>query len=130
MKNLKRLEVKYVRDGIKSRYPKKVRCYITGTTEELELHHYHTVSELWNNWKKANNIEITSQEDIKAVREAFYLEYEKELLEDVVTLCHHWHQDRLHKLYGQNPKLSTAAKQKRWVERMRIKHDAKMAEKA
>ena len=37
---LKRLEVKYVRDGIKSRYKLKTECEICGTTEELENHHY------------------------------------------------------------------------------------------
>lgn len=122
---MKRVEVKYVRDGIKARYPLRDECFISGSKEDLELHHFFTVSELWEAWKRKNGIVINEVEDVIRERENFYREHEKELLEDVVTLTKYWHQGRLHKIYGQKPKLHTAAKQKRWCQRMRDKHYAK-----
>ncbi|ARQ96295.1 hypothetical protein [Salmonella phage Stp1] len=40
----KRDAISLMRDGIKSQYKKDSQCAICGCAEELELHHYHTVS--------------------------------------------------------------------------------------
>lgn len=117
---LKRLEVKYVRDGIKSRYKLKTECEICGTTEELENHHYNTVNLLWEKWKKDNNIIIESAEEIYVQREAFYSAYLKEMITDLVTLCN-THHLKLHSVYGKEPPLFTASKQINWVSKQKEK---------
>ena len=118
---LNRLEVKYVRDGIKTRYQKANACAICGTTDELEYHHYNTVDLLWDKWKKANGIGIISDpEQIKTLRESFYIEYEQEMVYDCVTLCSKHHK-LLHSLYGASPSLLTANKQKNWVAKQNAK---------
>jgi len=55
------------------------------------------------------------------IRDTFIEEYSKELFEDAVTLCH-THHLRLHSIYGKRPKMITARKQPRWVEKQRDKH--------
>jgi hypothetical protein len=121
MSDLKRLEVKYIRDGAKSAYKKDTECYICGTNEELQLHHFHTVTLMWENWKRKNKIIIETAEDIMNVRDSFVLEHYKEMYEEVVTLCKFHHMERLHKIYGKVPLLLTAKKQKIWCEKRREK---------
>ena len=121
MNDLKRLPVKYIRDRAKSAYKKGSECYVCGTTEELQFHHFYTVDLLWNKWAKCSGIEINSVEDILAHRDNFIAEHQKELYEDTVTLCWNCHNKRLHGIYGQKPPLSTAEKQRRWCDRMRRK---------
>ena len=118
---MKRLEVKYIRDGCKAKYDKGTECNICKTKEELQLHHYTTMTLLWEKYKKENGIVINDVEDIKRERDIFVSEYPKEIYEDTVTLCKFHHMDRLHKIYGKTPALHTAEKQKRWVEKQRVK---------
>jgi len=120
---MKRLEVKYVRDGIKKLYKKESECYICKSTTELQLHHYTTVTLLWNRWKAKNKITIKTVEDVELYRLKFLEEHNQELLVDVVTLCKSCHMGRLHKVYGKTPSLATATKQKLWVEKQREKHN-------
>ena len=117
---LKRIEVKYIRDGIKSKYPEKVFCLICDTTEDLEFHHYHSVDLLWEKWKKANNIKVETAEEIMEVREQFYADHYFELVDDGACLCNEHHK-LLHKIYGVKPLLTTAAKQRRWARIQREK---------
>ena len=124
--DLKRDLVKYVRDKAKSKYEKGTECYICRTQENLEFHHYYSLTELLEKWMKEKGLsKHMSVEDIEIERLIFIKEHKKELYEDTVTLCHYHHQDRLHKLYGKRPPLATAEKQKRWVERQREKHEEK-----
>ena len=44
-----------------------------------------------------------------------------EIYNEAATLCKAHHQ-RLHSIYGKRPKLVTALKQKRWVDKQREKH--------
>ena len=48
--NLKRDLVKYVRDKAKSRYKKASACYICGSTEQLDFHHFYGLTELLETW--------------------------------------------------------------------------------
>ena len=125
MSDLKRLEVKYIRDGAKSAYIKDSECYICGTTENLQLHHFYTVTLLWENWKRKNKITINSVDDIMELRDSFVSDYYKEMYDEVVTLCKFHHMDRLHKLYGKVPLLLTAKKQKIWCQKRREKEYGK-----
>lgn len=118
---MKRLEVKYVRDGCKAEYDKDNECYICKTNINLELHHYYSLTPLWNKWKQANGINITSVDDVLKFREIFKEDHFKEIYEEVVTLCKYHHMDKLHKIYGKTPALHTAKKQMRWVEIQRRK---------
>jgi len=121
--SLLRLEVKYIRDGVKSNYPIKVACRICGVTEELENHHYHTMTLMWNKFKKDNKIVIKDPEHIMEVRKDFYEQYWDKLVSDqeLVCLCKAHHL-KLHSIYGKDPSLATAEKQKRWVNIQRGKN--------
>jgi len=121
MTDLKRLEVKYIRDGAKSAYEKDTECFICGTDQELQLHHFSSLSLLWENWKRKNKITISSVDEIMEIREVFIEEHRTEIYDEVVTLCKHHHMDRLHKIYGKSPLLYTAKKQKKWCEIRREK---------
>ena len=121
MAELKRDFTKYVRDGAKNLYNKGTECEVCGTTENLEFHHYKTLSVLVNTWVRKNNLKIDTAEEAFIQRDNFIAEYEDELYEKTVTLCKD-HHAKLHKVYGKNPTLGTAAKQPRWVQKQRDKH--------
>ena len=118
---LKRDLVKYVRDKAKSAYKKESACYICGSTEDLDFHHYYGLTELLENWIADNKWEINDEESILSLRESFINEYREQIYTKTVTLCHKHHL-RLHSIYGKRPKLITAEKQQRWVEIQRDKH--------
>ena len=119
MPTLKRDVVKYVRDGAKSKYKKDDKCYICSEIEELDFHHYYSMTPLLNAWLKKTGYD---PKFIKSVRDEFIEEHHKEVYEDTVTLCH-THHLKLHSIYGKNPGLHTATKQMRWVEIQREKHE-------
>ena len=121
MADLKRLEVKYIRDGAKAAYIKEKECYVCGTDQELQLHHFHSLTLLWEKWKKEKGVTINEVSDIMEVRDTFVADHYQEMYKDVVTLCKLHHMDRLHKVYGKVPLLSTATKQKRWCDKRREK---------
>ncbi len=118
---LKRDAIKYVRDRAKHAYNKQDSCEICGTKEELEFHHYYSLTLLWENWLNHNAISITTIEDVNHYRELFIAEHQKELYEDAVTLCLTHHQ-KLHSIYGAKPALFTAPKQANWVKIQRGKY--------
>tara|TARA_E500000081_G_C6133770_1_gene355364 strand:+ start:2073 stop:2441 length:369 start_codon:yes stop_codon:yes gene_type:complete len=118
MPKLKRDIVKYVRDKAKSRYEKASECRICGTNERLDFHHFYSLTLLLNKWLKENG---HNPEYIQALRDDFIEEFEPELYEYTVTLCHAHHL-KLHSVYGKEPPLVTAKKQMRWVEIQREKH--------
>lgn len=111
----KRVATKHIRDGIKSNYSKKDHCEVCGVDHDLELHHYHTVSLLLKQYAKENGIPISTDEQVLAMRDDFYKAHWHELVDDTVTLCNA-HHVKLHQIYSQEPALSTASKQRRWVE--------------
>lgn len=112
----KRTAIKWIRDGIKQKYKKGSCCEICGTTDGLEFHHYHTVAFLLENYAKAHGLSLSTKEEILAMRDEFYKTHWHELVEDAVTLCN-THHVLLHRIYGQKPLLSTADKQKHWVQK-------------
>ena len=71
-----------------------------------------------NKWLKENNL---NPQYIQALREDFIEEHEHELYVDAVTLCN-THHKQLHSIYGKEPSLYTAEKQKNWVNIQRQKH--------
>lgn len=119
----KRVATKHIRDGIKSNYNKKSNCEICGTENDLELHHYHTVSLLLKTYANENGIPISTDEQVLAMRDDFYKQHWHELVEDTVTLCN-THHVQLHKIYSQEPALNTASKQRNWVKLQRNKQGA------
>ena len=120
----KRLPIKHVRDKAKSLYNKGTQCEICSTKEELEFHHYHTLTPLWEKWVKENKISIITDEDVLAVRDKFIEEKHEELYVQAVTLCK-THHSKLHSVYGKAPLLTTAEKQKNWVRIQKEKHEAR-----
>lgn len=105
--------VKYIRDKAKAKYKKDTECYICGATEKLDFHHFYSLTPLLNKWLKDNKIVIKTDEDVVAIRDRFIQENLAELYDETVTLCHPHHL-ALHAIYGKNPVLATAQKQKRW----------------
>lgn|SRR5574343_316940 len=110
-----RIPVKWVRDKAKSAYEKAENCYICNTTEDLELHHTHSITILLENWASKNGYDISTDDGILAVRDQFISEHEKELYEYAFTLCNKDHV-RLHSIFGKKPPIHTADKQVRWIE--------------
>ena len=109
---LKRDLVKYVRDKAKSKYKKDTHCYICGSTENLDFHHFNGLTELLESWIKEKELTITTEEQILELREQFIKENEEQVYNQAVTLCH-MHHLRLHNIYGKRPKLRTAKKQQK-----------------
>lgn len=118
---LKRLEVKYIRDGAKAAYKKGTECYCCGATEELQLHHFASLEMLWERYKAKNKVKILSVEDIFMARGPFVELHRQEIYKDVVTLCKDCHMYKLHKVYGIKPLLTTAKAQKNWCIKQRLK---------
>lgn len=125
MEELKRDEIKYIRDLAKSSYKKAGMCYICGSGDNLQFHHYYSLTALWNKFKKKCKITIHTVQDILDYREQFKSAHHKEIYDDTVTLCKFHHMERLHKIYGKSPSLATAEKQRRWVEIQREKENSK-----
>jgi len=121
--DLKRDEVKYIRDISKSAYKKEASCYICNATEDLQFHHFFTMTLLWNKWKKDNKIIIKNVDDILEHRETFKSEFHDEIYNKTITLCKVCHMDRLHKIYGKTPPLSSGDKQERWCSKQKLKHN-------
>ena len=118
---LKRDLVKYVRDKAKSKYKKDTHCYICGSTENLDFHHFYGLTELLESWFKENDITVKTEDEILELREVFIKENEDKVYKQAVTLCH-MHHRKLHNIYGKRPKLITAQKQQNWVEIQRKKY--------
>lgn len=110
----KRLPVKWIRDFNKRRYNKGDTCAICGTKENIEFHHYYSLTLLFAEWLKKKGLTVTTDEDVLAIREEFSNDHQKELFDEAVDLCKE-HHALLHKIYGITPSLFTAYKQKRWV---------------
>jgi len=117
---LKRAHIKYIRDGVKTHYPERVECAVCGTKEDLELHHYNSVSLLFWAWQKRKGYPVDTVDQIMDIRDEFYDTYWDELVKLVVTLCAK-HHSQLHQIYGPIPALNTARKQERWVHIQRRK---------
>jgi hypothetical protein len=118
---VKRDLVKYIRDRAKSRYKKDDACFICGSSESLDFHHFNSLTELLNLWLRTNKLDPKTDDEIISIRDAFIEQHTRELYEDAVTICH-VHHLKLHSLYGKNPPLATAKKQARWVQLQRDKH--------
>ena len=116
--DLKRDIVKYIRHKAKNKYEKGSECYICGSDVKLDFHHFYTLSPLVHKYVKDKKL---LPENILSFREDFIQDHWAELYEHTVTLCHDHHL-ALHKIYGRNPSLATATKQKNWVEIQREKH--------
>lgn len=117
----KRIPVKWVRDRAKAAYDKKSSCWICETTQDLELHHLHSITILLETWAQAKSYDISTDEGILAVRDEFIQEHHTELYEKVYTLCNR-HHVALHAIYGKAPAVGSEPKQQRWIELQREKH--------
>jgi hypothetical protein len=124
MVELKRDPVKYIRDRAKSKYEKGSECRICGVKIKLDFHHFHTLAPLLRKWlseKQKLRPDHYTDEYLIIWRDEFRDDNWSELYTETVTLCHDHHL-KLHSIYGRNPPLHTAEKQKRWVEIQREKY--------
>lgn len=116
--------IKYVRDRAKSRYDKGSQCEICEATTSLDFHHYYTMTPLFNKWCKTKGYTVKTVDDILKIRDEFIHEEEDKVYHQTVTLCHEHHL-KLHSVYGKDPALSTADKQKNWVRIQKEKYEAR-----
>ena len=124
MVELKRDPVKYIRDRAKSKYEKGSECRICGVKIKLDFHHFHTLAPLLRKWlaeKQKLRPDHYTDEYLIIWRDEFIEDNWTELYDETVTICHAHHL-KLHSIYGRNPPLHTAEKQKRWVEIQREKY--------
>lgn len=119
--NNNRIPIKWVRDRAKAAYDKKDTCYICGTTEDLELHHTHSLTLLLNDWAEKKSYDISTDEGILAVRDEFIETYHTEIYDLVYTLCNK-HHVKLHGIYGKAPTILSASKQGNWIEIQKAKY--------
>lgn len=115
-----RIPVKWVRDRAKAAYVKKDTCSICGTSQDLELHHLHSITVLLNKWADTNNYDISTDEGILAVRDEFIEQHHEELYSMVYTLCN-THHIKLHSVYGKAPSPHSVDKQRSWIEKQKAK---------
>ena len=66
-----RIPVKWVRDKAKSAYDKKDHCYICGTDQDLELHHFNSITILLERWATAKSYDISTDDGILSVQVPF-----------------------------------------------------------
>ena len=118
--NNNRIPIKWVRDRAKAAYDKKDSCYICGTSEDLELHHTHSLTLLLNDWAEKKSYDISTDEGILAVRDEFIETYHTEIYDQVYTLCNS-HHVKLHSVYGKAPTALSASKQGKWLEIQKAK---------
>jgi hypothetical protein len=121
----KRIPVKWVRDKAKAAYEKQSTCYICGTPEELELHHFSSVTLMLDAWAKSKNYNISTDEGILNVRDEFISEHHDELYNKVRTLCNK-HHVALHRVFGKAPPVNSAERQQRWVDIQKNKFEGKI----
>jgi len=123
MSELKRLPIKYIRDFIKKDYKLRDRCYVCGTTDNLELHHLFSVSELFRKWCDKNNIKsVDNLDQMNEYRIKFSEDCVTELShENLFTLCGKHHK-QLHNLYGQTYSNGLTQKIHRWLDIQRLKN--------
>lgn len=65
--------VKFVRAKIKSYYPEKKECYVTGKTTDLEIHHLYCLSKLVEEFRKFRP--DFSEENKEQLRDEFLAKY-------------------------------------------------------
>jgi 5-methylcytosine-specific restriction endonuclease McrA len=116
---------KWVRDRAKAAYTKESSCCICGTAQDLELHHFHSITLLVEKWAKEKGYNISTDEGILAVRDEFIAEHHSELYTQVRTLCNKHHVN-LHRIFGKSPAPNTHAKQERWVDLQKAKYEGKV----
>jgi hypothetical protein len=117
----KRIPVKWIRDKAKAAYEKKSNCYICDTTDDLELHHTHSITLLLEIWAKAKGYDVSTDEGILEVRDEFIAEHKVELYDLVYTLCNK-HHVKLHGVYGKTPAMGSSEKQTRWLNLQKAKY--------
>ena len=124
----KRIAVKHVRDKAKAAYDKKDSCYVCGTGEDLELHHFHSITILLESWATRKHYDISTDAGILEVRDEFIAEHQTELYDLVRTLCNK-HHVALHRIFGKAPPAGSAERQARWVDIQRDKASGKEVSK-
>ena len=122
-----RIPVKWIRDKAKAAYTKQSECYICGKSDDLELHHLHSITVLLNRWSDRKGYDISTDEGILAVRDEFIAEHRVELYDLVYTLCNK-HHVALHAVYGKAPALGSEERQKSWIEKQKAKQEGKEPE--
>lgn len=117
----KRIPVKWIRDKAKSAYTKLNSCFICGVSEDLELHHLHSITRLLDKYALQHNLDLATDQVVLEIREEFINQHYTEIYELVYTLCNK-HHVKLHSVYGKSPSEQTVPKQKLWIETQRNKH--------
>lgn len=119
-----RIPVKWIRDKAKAAYQKQDTCYVCNKSEDLELHHLHSITVLLNRWSDHKGYDISTDDGILAVRDEFIAEHKVELYDMVYTLCNP-HHVALHGVYGKAPAFGSEERQRNWIEKQKAKAEGK-----
>jgi 5-methylcytosine-specific restriction endonuclease McrA len=119
-----RIPVKWIRDKAKAAYQKQDHCYVCNKSEDLELHHLHSITVLLNRWSNHKGYDISTDDGILAVRDEFIAEHKTELYDMVYTLCNP-HHVALHGVYGKAPAFGSEERQRNWIEKQKAKAEGK-----
>ena len=119
-----RIPVKWIRDKAKAAYQKQDTCYVCNKSEDLELHHLHSITVLLNRWSEHKNYDISTDDGILAVRDEFIAEHKTELYDMVYTLCNP-HHVALHSVYGKAPAFGSEERQRNWIEKQKAKAEGR-----
>ena len=114
-----RLFVKMVRDGTRTHLKEADKCYITGETEELEVHHLYTLSALVNEYVQKHNIAITDENKVE-VRAEFIAAHPNEIQSQYV-LAKRMH-TKLHVIFGLNYPTHYVPKVLRWMDKQKERY--------
>jgi hypothetical protein len=115
--------VKRVRDRVKSNYDRADECEICASAQDVELHHFYSVSQMCGIWLKNKGVVIETDEQSLQYRDEFIEDHWDKLVNECATLCN-THHKKLHKIYGAKPTLATGPKQGRWVIKQKAKHES------
>ncbi len=124
-----RIRVKWVRDRAKSAYEKQDLCYICQTSQDLELHHTHSMTLLLDRWCLEQGLKLDTDEEVLEHRDRFIAEHHDEIYNQVYTLCNP-HHVKLHQIFGKAPALNTTGRQAHWIELQREKYTSGSAIKS
>jgi len=111
-----RLFVKMVRDATRVHLKKADKCYISGETENLEVHHLYTLSALVTEFLEKNKITITDDNKLEVRRQ--FIDANKDKVQEQYVLTKQLHK-KLHVIFGISYPNHYVPKVKAWMEKQK-----------
>ena len=117
MSKTPRLFVKQIRDKQRSTEQQKISCFVTGRTDNLELHHLYSLSDLVNTFLLRNTLTSDNRSEL---RDKFLAEF-RDKVDEQYVLTKEVHA-RLHNLFGGKYSVGVVPKVRTWLTNQRAKN--------